>query len=80
MGTLCRERTEVKRKRYSRKFQRMAVERLRMREDAGEWAQELGMTRDVFKTGARNSKQSNHAKMGRGPAQTRRPTVSKPTS
>jgi transposase len=35
----------VKRKRYSRKFQRMAVERLRTSEDVGELARELGVTR-----------------------------------
>ncbi len=35
----------MKRKRYSRKFQRMAVERLRTSEDVGELAQELGVTR-----------------------------------
>src|ERR1700693_1490865 len=46
MGTLCRERIcKVKRKRYPRKFQRMAVERLRTSEDVGELAQELGVTR-----------------------------------
>ncbi len=35
----------MKRKRYSRKFQRMAVERLRSCDDVGELAQELGVTR-----------------------------------
>jgi transposase len=46
MRTLCRERgCKVKRKRYSRKFQRMAVELLRTSEDVGELAQELGVTR-----------------------------------
>jgi transposase-like protein len=35
----------VKRKRYSRKFQRMAVERLRTCDDVNELAQELGVTR-----------------------------------
>ncbi len=35
----------MKRKRYSRKFQRMAVERLRTCEDVGELARELGVTR-----------------------------------
>jgi transposase len=46
MGTLCRERgCKVKRKRYSRKFQRMAVERMRDCEDVAELAQELGVTR-----------------------------------
>lgn len=43
MGTLCKERNyKVKRKRYSRKFQRMAVERMRSCEDVGELARELG--------------------------------------
>src|SRR5215472_16957528 len=46
MGTLCRERScKVKRKRYPRKFQRMAVERMRTCEDVGELAKELGVTR-----------------------------------
>ena len=46
MGTLCRERgCKVKRKRYSRKFQRMAVERMRSSENVGELARELGVTR-----------------------------------
>ena len=35
----------MKKKRYSRKFQRMAVERLRTCDDVGELAQELGVTR-----------------------------------
>ena len=35
----------MKGKRYSRKFQRMAVERMRNCEDVGELAQELGVTR-----------------------------------
>jgi len=35
----------VKRKRYSRKFQRMAVERMRTCDDVRELAQELGVTR-----------------------------------
>lgn|SRR5919108_1494393 len=46
MGTLCRERNcKVKRKRYSRKFQRMAVERMRTCEDVRELAEELGVSR-----------------------------------
>lgn len=46
MGTLCRERTgKVKRKRYSRKFQRMAVERMRSSDNIGDLAKELGVTR-----------------------------------
>jgi transposase len=44
MGTLCRERnSKVKRKRYSRKFQRMAVERMRTCESVTELARELGV-------------------------------------
>lgn len=35
----------MKRKRYARKFQRMAVERMRTSEDVGELARELGVTR-----------------------------------
>ena len=35
----------MKRKRYARKFQRMAVERLRTCDDVGELAQELGVAR-----------------------------------
>lgn len=46
MGTLCGERTcKVKRKRYSRKFQRMAVERMRSSDNIGDLAKELGVTR-----------------------------------
>ena len=36
---------KVKRKRYSRKFQLMAVERLRTRDDVNELGQELGVPR-----------------------------------
>jgi len=35
----------VKRKRYSRKFQQVAVERMRTCEDVGQLAEELGITR-----------------------------------
>ena len=35
----------MKRKRYSRKFQRMAVERMRSADNIGELAKELGVTR-----------------------------------
>ena len=35
----------MKRKRYSRKFQRMAVERMRGSDNIGDLAQELGVTR-----------------------------------
>ena len=44
MGTLCGERNcKVKRKRYSRKFQRMAVERMKTCESVTELARELGV-------------------------------------
>jgi transposase-like protein len=45
MGTVSGKGTTVKRKRYSRKFQRMAVEQMRTCEDVGELARELGVTR-----------------------------------
>jgi transposase-like protein len=45
MGTVSGKGTTVKRKRYSRKFQRMAVGRMRTCEDVGELARELGVTR-----------------------------------
>src|SRR5260370_24424721 len=35
----------MKRKRYSRKFQRMSVERMKTSDDVGELAKELGVTR-----------------------------------
>lgn len=71
MGTLCRERNcKVKRKRYSRKFQRTAVERMRTCEDVGELAQELGVTRrclykwrakfDLVEPGEESARPSTH--------------------
>src|SRR5260370_41655219 len=71
MGTLCRERNcKVKRKRYPRKFQRMAVERMRNCEDVGELARELGVTRrclykwraklDLLETGEESARASTH--------------------
>jgi hypothetical protein len=45
MGTVSGKGTTVKRKRYARKFQRMAVERMRTCNDVGELARELGVTR-----------------------------------
>ena len=71
MGTLCRERDcKVKRKRCPRKFQRMAVERMRNCEDVGELAQELGVTRrclykwraklDLLETGEESARPSTH--------------------
>jgi transposase len=45
MGTLSGEEARVeRRKRYSRKFQRMAVERMKTCESVGELAKELGVT------------------------------------
>jgi transposase len=72
MGTLCRGKDcKVKRKRYSRKFQRMAVERMKTSEDVGELAQELGVTRrclykwrtklEVVEPGEEASRPSTHA-------------------
>src|SRR5947209_17488079 len=43
MGTVSGEEPQVKRKRYSRKFQRMAVARRETGEDVGELARELGV-------------------------------------
>src|SRR6266481_6534533 len=71
MGTLCRGKDcKVKRKRYSRKFQRTAVERLRTCEDVGELARELGVTRrclykwrtklEVVEPGEEASRPSTH--------------------
>jgi transposase InsO family protein len=45
MGTLSGRGKHVPKKRYSRKFQRMAVERMETCEDVAELAQELGVTR-----------------------------------
>jgi transposase-like protein len=45
MGTLSWRGRHVPRKRYSRKFQRMAVERMETCEDVAELAKELGVTR-----------------------------------
>jgi len=60
----------VKRKRYPRKFQRMAVERMRNCEDVAELAQELGVTRrclykwraklDLLETGEESARASTH--------------------
>jgi hypothetical protein len=69
----------VKRKRYSRKFQRMAVERMRNCEDVGELAQELGVTRrclykwraklDLLETGEELARPSTHESSYRKQAQ-----------
>ena len=60
----------MKRKRYPRKFQRMAVERMRNCDDVGELAQELGVTRrclykwraklDLLETGEESARPSTH--------------------
>ncbi len=60
----------MKRKRYSRKFQRRAVERMRTCEDVGELAQELGVTRrclykwraklDLVEPGEESARPSTH--------------------
>jgi transposase-like protein len=60
----------VKRKRYPRKFQRMAVERMRTCEDVGELAKELGVTRrclykwwaklDLGENGEESARASTH--------------------
>jgi len=71
MGTVSGKGSTMKRKRYSRKFQRMAVERMRTCEDVGELAQELGVTRrclykwrtklEVVEPGEEASRPSTHA-------------------
>jgi transposase len=45
LGTVSGKGTTVKRKRYTRKFQRMAVERMKTSDKVEELAQELGVTR-----------------------------------
>ncbi len=60
----------MKRKRYSRKFQRMAVERMRSCENVGALAQELGVTRrclykwreklDLVEPGEESARPSTH--------------------
>jgi hypothetical protein len=78
MGTLCRERDcKVKRK---RKFQRMAVERMRNCEDVGALARELGSPRDASTSGGRNSIWWSLEKSRLDPARTNRPTVNKPSN
>jgi len=80
MGTLCRERNcKVKRKQYSRKFQRMTIERMRNCEDVGELAQELGVTRrclykwraklDLLEPGEESARPSTHESSYRKQAQ-----------
>jgi len=69
----------VKRTRYSRKFQRMAVERMRTCEDVGQLAQELGVTRrclykwrrklDLVEPGEESARPSTHESAYRKQAQ-----------
>ncbi len=57
----------MKRKRYSRKFQRMAVERMKTSDDVGELAKELGVTRrcrrklEIVEPGEEALRPSTHA-------------------
>jgi transposase-like protein len=71
MGTLCRERNcKVKRKRYSRKFQRNAVERMRTCESVTDLARELGVRPrclykwraklDLLQSGEESARASTH--------------------
>ncbi len=69
----------MKRKRYSRKFQRMAVERMRNCEDVGGLAKELGVTRrclykwraklDLVEPGEESARPSTHESSYRKQAQ-----------
>ena len=69
----------MKRKRYSQKFQRMAVERMRTCEDVGELARELGVTRrclykwrrklDLVEPGEESARPSTHESAYRKQAQ-----------
>ena len=69
----------MKRKRYSRKFQRMAVERTRSCENVGDLAQELGVTRrclykwreklDLVEPGEESARPSTHEASYRKQAQ-----------
>jgi transposase len=71
MGTLCRERNcKVKRKRYSRKFQRNAIERMRTSESVTDLARELGVRPrclykwraklDLLQSGEESARASTH--------------------
>ena len=69
----------MKRKRYSRKFQRMAVERMRNSENVGDLAQELGVTRrclykwraklDLVEPGEESARPNTHESSYRKQAQ-----------
>ncbi len=69
----------MKRKRYSRKFQRMAVERMRNSENVGDLAQELGVTRrclykwraklDLLEPGEESARPNTHESSYRKQAQ-----------
>src|SRR3989442_6833899 len=71
MGTVSGEEPQVKRKRYSRKFQRMAVARMETCEDVGELARELGVRPrclykwrkklEMVEPGQESSRPSTHA-------------------
>jgi len=70
----------VKRKRYSWKFQRMAVERMRTSENVGEMARELGSDRGASTSGAQNSKRLKQRRKLHVRARTRQPTEKKTNS
>jgi len=70
MGTVSGKGTTVKRKRYSRKFQRMAVARMETCEDVGELARELGCDRGASTSGAGSWRWLNQDKKRHGPART----------
>ena len=67
----------MERKRYSRKFQRMAVDRMETCEDVGELARELGYDRGASTSGARSWKRLNQDKNRRGLARTHQLTAKK---
>jgi len=70
LGTVSGKGSTVKRKRYSRKFQRMAVERMRTCESVTALAQELGVRPrclykwraklDLLETGEEKARASTH--------------------
>ena len=68
----------MERKRYSRKFQRMAVERMETCDDVGALARELGVRPRCLTSGARSWRALNQDKKRRGPARTPLLTVKKP--
>ena len=60
----------MKRKRYSRKFQRMAVERMKTSENVGELARELGVRPRCLYKWRRKLEMIEPGKKRRGPART----------